>query len=237
MKAYDLAGRVAAYDADMEIMHPLRWKMAEVVLDVLPWDRASALVGVDLGVGTGLLTSRFLDAFSRSRVVAVDGAAAMIDLCRSRIGPAAERVEFVIADFRAIPAHCIAPGSVDVVFSAYALHHLAAPGKAALIERSLGWLKPGGWFLNADLVVARNAQVEGRLQALREAGIVGRAAGDRRFPTCAATREFLAELERNEHDQPLSLEEDLEIARKAGLQSVEVFWKEYRETVWGGPKV
>ena len=236
VRAYDLERRVATYDSDMEIMHPLRSKMAEVLLEVLPWAKTEALRGVDLGVGTGLLTARFLDAFRYASLVAIDGAAAMIDLCRSRIRSAAGRVEFLVADFRAIPADRLAPGSVDVVFSAYALHHLTRKEKSSLIAQSLVWLKPGGWFLNADLVVARDLQVERRIQTLREAGIVSRAGGDPRFQTCAATREFLADLERNERDQPLTIEDDLETAREAGLQSAEVFWKEYREAVWGGPK-
>lgn len=236
VRAYDMETRVAAYDSDMEIMHPLRSKMAAVLLEVLPWPRTEALRAVDLGVGTGLLTARFLDAFTHASVVAIDGAAAMIDLCRCRLGASAERVDFLIADFRALPADRLAPGSVDVVFSAYALHHLTRKEKSDAIAQSLVWLKPGGWFLNADLVVARDPRVEQRVQALREAGIVNRAAGDPRFETCLGTRQYLADLEANEHDQPLTLEDDLASAREAGLQSTEVFWKEYREAVWGGPK-
>jgi hypothetical protein len=41
-------------------------------------------------------------------------------------------------------------------------------------------------------------------------------------------------MEAREGDQPLPLAEDLALAREAGLR-VEVFWKEYREAVWGGP--
>jgi SAM-dependent methyltransferase len=161
----------------------------------------------------------------------------MIDLCRSRLGAAASRVDFLTADFRAIPADRIAPNSVDVVFSAYALHHLSRTEKCALIAQALVWLKRGGWFLNADLVVARDPQVEQRIQALRETGIVKRAAGDPRFVTRESTRAFLSNLEANEGDQPRTLEEDLAAAREAGLLSVEVFWKEYREVVWGGLKI
>jgi ubiquinone/menaquinone biosynthesis C-methylase UbiE len=235
VKAYDLESRVAAYDSDMEIMHPLRSKMVSVVLEVSPWPSTEPLTCVDLGIGTGLLTSRVLEAYP-TRVVAVDGTAAMIDLCRSRLGTAASRVDFLTADFRAIPADRIAPGSVDVVFSAYALHHLTRGEKRAVIAQALVWLKRGGWFMNADLVVARDPRVEHRIQKLRQAGIVKRAGGDPRFSTNDSTRDFLANLEANEGDQPLTLEEDLAAAREAGLLSVEVFWKEYREAVWGGVK-
>jgi tRNA (cmo5U34)-methyltransferase len=236
VRAYDLPSRVTAYDSDMEIMHPLRSKMAGVLLEVLPWDPSAPLRCVDLGVGTGMLTARVLDAFPYATILAIDGAAAMVDLCRARIGPSAARVDFLVADFQSIPRDRIAPASLDVVFSAFALHHLTRPAKRDLIVRALGWLKPGGWFLNADLVVARNPRVEQRIQALRETGIVGRACGDPRFLSRESTRAYLDQLESSEHDQPLTLEDDLATARDAGLASVEVFWKEPRETVWGGPK-
>jgi tRNA (cmo5U34)-methyltransferase len=236
VEAYDLASRVAAYDSDMEIMHPLRSKMADVVLEVLPMSASEPLRCVDLGVGTGMLTARMLEAFPYATVVAVDGAAAMMDWCRARLGAASRRVEFVISDFQSVPRDRLPEESVDVVFSAYALHHLSREAKRDVIARALRWIKPGGWFLNADLVVARDPQVEQRIQYLREAGIVDRANGDCRFLTRESTRAHLAQLEAGEGDQPLTLAEDLELAREAGLRSVEVFWKQYREAVWGGPK-
>ena len=236
VRAYDLPSRVTIYDSDMEIMHPLRSKMADVLLEVLPLGSNEPLRCVDLGVGTGMLTAQFLGRFPLATVVAVDGAEAMIDLCRARLGLAARRVEFLIADFQSIPVRRLQPESMDVVLSAYALHHLARRAKCDLIAQALLWLKPGGWFLNADLVVARDPQVEKRIQNLRETGIMGRAGGDQRFLTPESTRAYLAQLEAGERDQPLTIEEDLETAREAGLHSVEVFWKEYREAVWGGPK-
>jgi tRNA (cmo5U34)-methyltransferase len=236
VRAYDLPSRVAAYDSDMEIMHPLRSKMAEVLLEVLPLGSNEPLRCLDLGVGTGMLTARVLDAFPLATIVAVDGAEAMIDLCRARLGPAARRVEFLVAGFQSMPADRLPPQSMDAVFSAYALHHLTRQAKRGLIAQALRWLKPGAWFLNADLVAARDPRVEQRIQILRETGIVSRARGDRRFLTRESTRAYLAQLEAGEHDQPLTLEVDLETARQAGLRSVEVFWKEYREAVWGGPK-
>jgi len=41
--AYDDAARVAAYDAKMEIMHPNRRKMAEIVGAMLPFPREAEI--------------------------------------------------------------------------------------------------------------------------------------------------------------------------------------------------
>ena len=237
VRAYDAAKRVQAYDADMDVMHPLRSKMVAVALEVLPFDRQAALRGLDLGVGTGFFAARFLEFFPRATVVAVDGAEAMLSACKARLGELANRVEFVISDFQRLSREQVLDGTFDVVFSAYALHHLTAAEKQGLIENALGWLRPGGWFVNADLVIAADSAVEQRIQQLRVEGVVARAKdGDERFTSPAATRVFLDQLEQNEQDQPLPLLEDLAVAKAAGLSSVEVFWKEYREAVWGGPK-
>ncbi len=235
--AYDLPERVAAYDADMEVMHPNRTKMVDVAIEVLPFGPDGRLTMIDLGVGTGFLTERFLKAFPRARVTALDGASSMIELARTRLGALAGRVTFVTGDFRELTGAVEVAEPVDAVLSAYALHHLTAEEKQDVIGQALALLRPGGWFVNADLVVAQDRGVEQRIQELRVEGVVRRAGGeDPRFADAAATRFTLDELEAREADQPVPLARDLEIARQAGLESVEVFWKEYREVVYGGPR-
>lgn len=96
---------------------------------------------------------------------------------------------------------------------------------------------PGGWFVNADLIVADSPELESRLQQIRIAGIVERAGGaDSRFANSALTRQFPGDLELKEADQPLSLNEDLALLRTSGLKNVSAFWLEYRELVSGGYK-
>jgi hypothetical protein len=128
-------------------------------------------------------------------------------------------------------------GTADVVFSAYALHHLSRPDKETVLRQVVELLVPDGWFVNADLIVADSPELEGRLQELRVAGIVKRAGGsDNRFTDSASTRQFLADLQKKEADQPLTLAEDLDVLRSSGLKSVSAFWLEYRELVSGGQK-
>ena len=235
--AYDIAQRVKTYDADMELMHPNRSKMVDVALEVLPFPRTAALQGVDLGIGTGYFTERFLSHFPNSSVLGIDGAQAMIELAKGRLRSLLSRVEFVIGDFRKL--HELAPGAatVDVIFSAYALHHLSRSDKEAVARQVVKLLAPGGWFVNADLIIADSPNLENRLQQLRVVGIVKRAAGsDNRFTDSASTRRFLADLEHKEADQPLTLAEDLQLLRSSGLKNVSAFWLEYRELVSGGQK-
>jgi len=235
--AYDVSQRVASYDVDMALMHPNRPKMIQVALDVLPFSRTAAIRGIDLGIGTGYFTERFLNHFPNSEVLGIDGAQAMIELAKGRLRSLASRVQFVIGDFRNLQQLAQGAGTADVVFSAYALHHLSRLDKGAVLRQVIELLAPGGWFVNADLVVADSPEVESRVQQLRVAGIIERAGGsDNRFLNPASTRRFLDDLEANEGDQPLTLLEDLGLLRSSGLKNVSAFWLEYRELVSGGQK-
>jgi tRNA (cmo5U34)-methyltransferase len=235
--AYDVSQRVKTYDADMELMHPNRSKMVQVAIEVLPFPRTAALRAIDLGIGSGYFTERFLNHFPNSRVLGIDGAQAMIQLAKARLRSLASRVQFVIGDFRKLQELAPATSTVDVVFSAYALHHLSRSDKETVLRQLVKLLVPGGWFVNADLIVADSPELQSRFQELRVAGIVERARGsDSRFLDLTSTRRFLADLERKEADQPLTLAEDLELIRSSGLKNVSAFWLEYRELVSGGQK-
>ena len=237
VEAYDLPERVRRYDADMDIMHPLRWKMIEVALELLPFHQTRSLRALDLGVGTGVFSKRFLEKYANSKVVAIDGAASMLELAKSRLGELSQRVEWVLSDFRTMPKTVIRPDTFNVVISSYALHHLNAQEKLAVMKSVVRAIKPSGWFLNADLVMAEAPDVERRIQEIRVKAITDRApAQDKRFYSTDATRQFLDDLEATEQDQPQTLNQDMRILRESGITNAEVFWKEYREAVIGGSK-
>jgi tRNA (cmo5U34)-methyltransferase len=237
IEAYDLPERVSSYDADMDLMHPNRAKMLEVVLEVLPFPANTAFTALDLGVGTGFFSQAILSTFPNCRVIAVDGAASMIEVAKARLGPLADRVEFRIGDFRLLKDLLSPAERGDLAYSAYALHHLTAPEKLEVISDAMAFLNPKGWFLNADLIVAGDASLEARIQRMRVEGIMRRAGGrDSRFSSAVATRAFLDDLEARDRDQPITLQEDLRILNEAGFVNGSVFWAEYREAVTGGFK-
>src|SRR5262249_11259061 len=157
--------------------------MVRVALEVLPFPRSARLQALDLGVGTGYFTQRFLEAFPGGTVLAIDGAAAMIDLAKARLGALAGRVVFEVGDFRDVSRLASGAGSFDVAFTSFALHHLNREDKGHVVRQTVDLLRPGGWFVNADIIVAESPELERRAQELRVAGIVARAAGaDSRFP-------------------------------------------------------
>jgi ubiquinone/menaquinone biosynthesis C-methylase UbiE len=233
--AYDLSARVASYDADMEIMHPNRSKMVDIALEVLPFDLDASIIALELGTGTGFFTRKFLERFPNSRMISIDGAKTMVDLARVRVGSLADRVDFRVGDFRQLQRIISDTERGDVVFSSYSLHHLSVEEKTDVIGQVSEFLNDGGWFVNGDVIVSESEYVENLIQEIRVDGIVERAGGsDQRFHNREATKSFLSNLERNEVDQPVTLMEDLQILKDAGLTDVSVFWLEYREAVYGG---
>jgi ubiquinone/menaquinone biosynthesis C-methylase UbiE len=231
--AYDLPARVASYDADMEVMHPNRAAMVSIALDFLPFPPEAPLEALDLGIGTGYFSSRFLDRFPNGRVTAVDGAEAMLDLARARLIGKSSRIDCVIGDFRHLSRLLPGAARFDLVFSSYALHHLDASEKQDVVARSLRLLRPDGWFLNADLIVSAHPRVEARIQCLREDGVLRRRAqGDSRFGDRAAVRAFLDGIETRDGDRPVTLMDDLRILERAGASEPAVLWAEHREAVF-----
>lgn len=233
--AYENEARVASYDADMEIMHPNRHRMADIIVEVLSASAREPRLVVDLGTGTGFLLERLLGRFPDLRAIAVDGAQSMIDLAKARLQARAKRVDFRVCDFRQVADACADVRSADAVVSTFALHHLNAEEKRTLARRALSMLAPGGWFLCGDLVLSRDQYLETLIQRMRVRGIVDRAAGrDARFHSEVETRAFLDRVEQEDHDQPQDLASDLAGIEAAGFQHVAVLWQETREVVFGG---
>jgi len=111
-----------------------------------PADRA-----VDLGAGTGFLTLPL--AATVAQVVAIDIAQPMLE----QLAAAARRdghgnLRTVCVDLASVD---LPPGSVDLVVSSYALHHLRDADKAALLGRARRWLRPGGRVVIADMMFGR----------------------------------------------------------------------------------
>ena len=237
IEAYDTVERIERYDRDMDIMHFNRHKMAEIAVRMAPFESDAPLRILDLGVGTGFFSRRFLERFPKASIVALDGSAAMIASARVRLSDYADRVRYVTGDSRELEELLDDRQSFDLVITSYALHHLSPEEKAAVIKAATGFLLQNGWLINADLIVSPHAYIEDRFQKLRIEDCIKRADdNDERFNDSVRTRKYLKELEALDGDQPVSLYRDLRALEAGGLRNVDVFWLETREAVTGGIK-
>lgn len=124
----------------------------QVIDQVLGFAEAEGVaLAVDLGCGTGALTLPL--ARQATKVVAVDVSSAMIDHLRRN----AEAAGLTNVDGRTAPIEQLelAPGSVDVIVSNYALHHLRDKDKQVVVQRAATWLRPGGRLVIGDMMFGR----------------------------------------------------------------------------------
>ncbi len=108
---------------------------------------------VDLGCGSGQLALR-LAATARS-MVAVDLSRAMLERLEKQADDAGlTNVETILAALQTLE---LPAGSVDVIVSNYAFHHLRDPQKAEVLKRAARWLRPGGVVVIGDMMFSIRA--------------------------------------------------------------------------------
>jgi len=166
---------------------------------------------LDLGAGTGLLTAHIAERYPDARFVLTDGAPAMLDLARERLG---ERVETVVA-YLADP---LPEGPFDAVVSALAIHHLADDAKQDLFRRIREALPPNGVFVNAEQVAAPTPCFGRRYAAWHETASA--AAG-------ATPEEWAGAVERMRHDRCADVESQLRWLREAGFDAADCLFKDH----------
>jgi tRNA (cmo5U34)-methyltransferase len=174
---------------------------------------------LDLGAGTGILSSYVAERHPDVELVLLDGAASMLEQARLQLHP--REIETVVADLRdPLPA-----GPFDAVVSALAIHHLDDLAKRDLNVRVLEVLRPGGVFVNAEQVRAPTAWLDehqrmGWLAACRREG--------------ASERQLAQALERMATDRASDTEAQLGWLRAAGYGDVDCFYKRWHFAVIAG---
>lgn len=144
-------------------------KVVSAVVDTCrPADDA---VAVDLGCGSGQVTIPL--AARVRRVLAIDLSRPLIARLTTKLRAAG--VGNVTPVTRPIESLDLAPGSVDLVVSNYALHHLRDADKARLMRRSYQWLRPGGRLVIGDMMFGRGANPQDRqIIAVKARSLLGR---------------------------------------------------------------
>jgi ubiquinone/menaquinone biosynthesis C-methylase UbiE len=131
-------------------------KIINAVLDAAEVGEGAA--AVDLGCGTGQLSLPL--AQRGARVTAVDISANMIDLLNQKARAAG--VPNVTGMVSTVEQLDLPAGSVDLVVSNYALHHLHDRDKERAVAAAYRWLKPGGRLVIGDMMFGRGGTARDR---------------------------------------------------------------------------
>jgi tRNA (cmo5U34)-methyltransferase len=217
--AFDAAA--PAYDRLRRQLIPCFDEFYGATVDLLPFPARAAPRILDLGAGTGLLAERILARWPRARLVLVDLSEEMLARARSRFAGHGEQVAVRTADYLADPLG----GPYDAVVSALSIHHLPDPAKRALFRRAFAALRPGGWFVDADNVLAPTPAMAA---ADRKAWI------DRVRRSGIEDAELAAALRRTRLDVLAPLAAQLGWLGAAGFEDVDCRYKWLHFAVFGG---
>jgi ubiquinone/menaquinone biosynthesis C-methylase UbiE len=127
-------------------------RMLDVVLDLLLTLAPPGASLLELGAGTGHFTRRVLAAGHFGPIHVTDGAAAMLEVARGKLGGTDNSLCFEIVDFAGEWAGRFASRRFDAVTSTMALHH--ARDKARLFGQICQVLMPGGLLVLGDHMAA-----------------------------------------------------------------------------------
>ena len=199
------------YDAARRRLVPMFDTFYGTAVQALELGRAPITRVLDLGAGTGLLSERVLAAHPEADVVLLDGAPAMLEQARERLG---ERARYVLGDL----TDPLPGGPWDAVVSALAIHHLADADKADLFTRVRTALAPGGVFVNAEQVAGESAALEA--YNLHRHELAARALG-------SDDAEWDAAVERMRHDRKVTVDWHLERFGEAGFADAACLFKDH----------
>lgn len=197
--------KLSDYDSRIRTFIPHYEEMLEVGAAAIP---PTARTIVDLGIGTGALSSRCLRTARRATAVGIDVDPAILALAQRRLG---DRASLTTGSFLRAPLP-----ACDSVVASFSLHHIRTrTAKASLYRRIREALRPGGLFVSVDChpaadIVVRDAQFAEWLAHLR------RAYGP------AQAKATLASW--SHEDVYVPLDAELALLRSAGFR-VELLWR------------
>jgi len=167
---------------------------------------------LDLGGGTGALSSAVLEGLPSVRVTVLDVDVDMLDEARTRLARFADRVAFHEGSFLdPLPA-------ADAVVASLALHHVHDLGTKTTVYRAIhDTLSVGGALLNLDAAVTDGVQLNGLVFDRMAARMA-----DHGITNAEARSHFEAW---EEEDRYFPIDAELNALREAGFGEVECFWR------------
>jgi tRNA (cmo5U34)-methyltransferase len=216
----------SVYDPGIEAIVPRYDELHDAVLNAPPHDRSDPVSVLELGAGTGELTTKLLTRLPQSEVLAVDHSDQMLGEAERKLETFGDRVTLESGTFP--DDYPSATGEYDLVVSSLAIHHLDEAGKRELFDAIHESLAPGGWFLNGDVVRFDAPHLETLSDDMIENWARSKGWGE---------SEFMDEWEAgDDYDDPSTLTDQLVWLRESGFESVTSIWQYYNFAVYGGGK-
>ncbi len=186
---------------------------------------------IDLGCGDGFLARAVLSEFPTAHALLIDHSEPMLRRAHEAMSPFSGRYEIRHGDLSDPLPPQIGDGSLDLIVSGYAIHHLPTARKRSLYGEVFGLLAPAGLFVNVEHVASATPELE----AVHDEAYIDHIA--------AVTGRDKAEVEREYHGRPDKADNILESVeaqvgwlREIGFDQADVYFKWLELAVFGGQR-
>ena len=191
-----------------------------IMLKLIDQFRPSPHYLVDLGCGDGIAARTVLERHPACRALLIDSSKPMIERARTSMASFGEKVQIREADLNSALWALSIHGSVDLVISAFAIHHLSHSRKKELYGEIHQVLHPGGLFVNIEHVSSPSLELE----ALFDEGFISEITKRTGRDPEVVRREY-HERQDKADNQLLDLETQLSWLREIGFHHVDCIFK------------
>lgn len=208
------------YDRQRIMVIPCFNDFYQTTVSLVPFSKDEVFTFLDLGGGTGLLTSFIIHGFPNAKGTLIDVSEKMMEKAMERFS-SNPRINFLKGDYYNDPL----PGQYNLIVSAMSIHHLSDDEKVLLYRRIYDGLENKGVFINADLVKGETENTEINYQIMwmdwiKKAGL--------------SEEELSGIIERMKYDRPSRLGDQMQWLRKIGFLDVDCYYKYYNFAVFSG---
>ena len=213
------------FDETIRRLIPNYEHMIEALVTALPFSPEASFQVVDLGCGTGTVSQRVKDLFPNAHITCIDMSENMLEMAKAKLGTESNTkfIQANLADYRF-------EYKFDAALSSLALHHLVNDrDKIQFYSKIFQNLKQNGVFYNADIVLSTIPQLQDKYMKEWH-----------HFMLQGISREEVAEkwiTKHLEEDYPAPLMHQLDWLLEIGFADVDVLWKCYGFSVYGGCKI
>ena len=167
---------------------------------------------LELGCGTGNLSSLIVRHFPEAKLTAVDISGEIISECKDRLE--GNQVDFVQEDFSKIK---FSDKTFDLVVSSIAIHHLVDSDKKKLFQSIYAWLTEGGIFTFSDQFKGETDDLYQRHMGLWKSHAIDNDVTDEEWKVWIEHQEL--------HDHHSPLKSHLDWLENCGFRKPDCVWR------------
>lgn len=207
------------YTEMLERLVPRYHEMLWMILDYIPKDLKPKRI-VDLGCGTGNLSEGIANQYPDAELIAVDLSASILKEASERLKNYSN-IKYLNEDFNTLEFEA---GSVDLIVSSIALHHLTDPQKEKLLKKIYTWLSPNGILIFGDQFAGSTAARYQQHMNNWKQSSEGKNVPDSEWKLWMEHQE--------KHDYHTSVENYFTWCKAIGFQNTDVVWRYFLWTVF-----